>query len=227
MRLLSAVGAVCLLGAVYVGLLFVFKIDSEPPEPKRRFATEQAAVEQFRSHRAAYQAVAEQWLISGNQYLAWLGQSNHREMYFWNNFDISPSQQGWTVTHWDGREFIRQPAKTFDETAKLSGSSGEEVMRWHHRLELLAVDQIRRVSAIKDDTRFGYLEIEYFPVLHPCGFRFAPQDDSIAQRELKDWAKRTLPGRRMDALGDGWFYYEGHWPSDSLPFSRAPIDEVR
>jgi hypothetical protein len=219
MRLWSTFGAVCAIGAAYVVIPFLLKIQVEPPEPKRKFLTEQAAIEQFQSHRDAYQTLAEQWLISGNHYLAWVGKSNHREMYFWNDYDISPSQQEWNVTHWDGREFIHQPAKTFDGTAKISGTSGEEVMRWHHRLELLAADQIRRVSAIKDGVRFNYVEIEYFPVLHPYGFRFAPRDDSNAQRELQVWAKRTLRGRRMDALGHGWFYYEGHWPSDSLPFS--------
>jgi hypothetical protein len=63
-----------------------------------------------------------------------------------------------------------QSAKSFDESANICGASGEEVSKWHHRLESLGIDTITRGSGLKNGTRFNYIEIGYFPASDTYGF---------------------------------------------------------
>jgi hypothetical protein len=141
----------------------------------------------------------------------WFGWSDlHQETYTWNDYRVNPKSQWWEVTHWDGREYAVQRAESFEETAKLSGTSAEEVSRWHSGLQSLGVDMIARVRRTESGVPFSYIEIGYFPYLDPYGFRFVPPGDGAAERELESWTKRPASARhRMDALGNGWFYYEG------------------
>ncbi len=188
---------------------------------RRQFPTEQAAVQQLRAHKDAYRALAEDWLASGHKRLAWFGRSNRsQESYFWNDYRVTPSGESWEVMHPGERDYVVQSANSFDEAARVCGVSGEEVSKWHHRLESLGADKITTVSFLRNGTRLKYVEIGYFPELPSYGFFFAPSNDRTAQEVLQSWAKRTQhPGQRVDALGDEWFYYEGHWGSASLPSS--------
>ncbi len=105
------------------------------------------------------------------------------------------------------------PLKTFDETARLSGSSGEEVSSWIRRLESLGVDKLETISAVENGIDFNFIQIGFFPETDTYGFAFAPPNDLTAQKELQNWARLSHPPRhRMDALDGEWFYYEGHWP---------------
>jgi hypothetical protein len=214
MKLSTLHGGVC----ISIHLLFITACE------RRRFPTEQAAVQQLRAHHDAYRALAEDWLASGHKYLAWFGRSNGgQESYFWNDYRVTPSGESWEVMHPGERDYVVQSAKSFDETARICGASGEEVSKWHHRLDSLGADEIRRVSFLKNGTRLNYVEIGYFPVLPSYGFFFAPGNDRAAQEVLQSWAKRTqYPGQRVHALDDQWFYFEGHWGSASLPSSRVP-----
>lgn len=186
----------------------------------RRFATERTAVEHLRAHHDAYVDLAKVWLASGNRHLYWFGWRHGRENYSWNEFWVSPSDQGWEVRHWNGHQYITQSAKSFDETAAICDSSGTQVASWHHRLELLGVDTITRVSAVRDGTSFNYVEIGYFPESDTYGFLYAP--DHTAKEQLLLVSEELRQAKyRVDAINGEWFYYEGRWRIDSVPFSRV------
>ena len=201
----------------------------------RVFPTEAAAVAYFRSHQDEYRALAEDWFASGHQLLYWYGWTNFREVYTWNSYWVTPSTSWWeaprwAVTHWDGREYIVQSANSFSETARLAGSSGEEILEWQRRLASLHIDGIRNVSAVKDGTSFRYVEVQCLPLRQAYGFRFSPRSDLISTQELASWAKGPQrPGYRMDDIQSGTFYYEGlsqsPGPSSALPDtpSTAPV----
>jgi hypothetical protein len=192
---------------VGVQLLFINSCD------RRRFKTEQAAVRQFRAHQDAYRALAEDWLASGHRRLAWFGRSSPgQESYFWNDYSVTPSGQRWEVMHPGPTDYIVQTAESFDETAKICGVSGGEVLKWRRRLATLGADKVTTVSRFKDGRRFNYVEIGYLPLLYGNGFFFAPTSDHAAQEVLQSWAQRNQhPGHRVVALDEEWFYYEGYW----------------
>ena len=115
-----------------------------------------------------------------------------------------------------------QRAESFDETARLCGTSGMEVSKWYRRLETLGIDKVATVSALKDSNRFSFVQLGFFPESETYGFLFAPANSSTAQEELQALSGFPKhPGHRVDALDHGWFYYEGHWGPDGLPFSRV------
>lgn len=124
--------------------------------------------------------------------------------------------------HWNGSEYVVQDARSFEETARLCGVSGKEVSNWYRRLDELGANKITTVSAIRvrDGTRFRFVQIGFLPEWDAYGFLFARANDRVAQEELQSLAKFPKhPGHRVDALGDNWFYYEGHWGPDGLTFS--------
>jgi hypothetical protein len=166
---------------------------------ERLFPTEQAAVDYFRAHQNAYRSLAEDWLASGDHGLYWFGWSDlHQETYTWNDYRVNPKSQWWEVTHWDGREYAVQRAESFEETAKLSGTSAEEVSRWHSGLQSLGVDMIARVRRTESGVPFSYIEIGYFPYLDPYGFRFVPP---VMAPLSGNWSLGRNGRRRLDI---GW-----------------------
>lgn len=185
---------------------------------RRRFNTEEAAVQQLRTHQEAYRALAEDWLVSGHTDLYWFDRSSSGQAaYTWDDYKVaSAAMQRWRITHWDGHEYTEQFAQSFGEAATICGTTGEEILKWHGRLEALSADKIRRVSFQNGRNWLNYVEIGYFPELETYGFLFAQSDDHATQELLRNWAKRPQHvGQRIDALGDEWFYFEGHWGSDS------------
>ena len=96
---------------------------------------------------------------------------------------------------------------TWNEAAEIAGTSGAGVSQWLDKLEYLGINQIARVNGTQSGSRFGYIDFNYFPVgTFGYGFRYAPSDDPVANTVLQSWTNNT-----MKALGDDWFYYEGHW----------------
>ena len=69
----------------------------------------------------ARQAFAIDWLVSGNRHLYWFGRDHGLERYNWNDCWVTPDGSQWQVRR-QGRDNITQPAKTFDETAKICGA---------------------------------------------------------------------------------------------------------
>jgi hypothetical protein len=221
---LASLRITCVTACAAIQIVVTTACYWEPhPERSRRFPTEQVAVDHLRIHRDAYRALADAWLASGNKQVYWFGLSNfNQEMYTWNDYWIGPKWWWWEVMHWDGRQYIVQRAATFEETARISGTSAEEVSAWRRSMEALGVDEIERVSANGQTGPFTYVEIGHFPhPIHPWGFRYAPVADRTAQIALQSWARRAPPrGSRMHDLGDGWFYYEGLWRGGPDPFER-------
>jgi len=63
------------------------------------------------------------------------------------------------------------------------------------------------VYDVRNCVRFNYVEIKYFPVLHPSGFRFAPRDDCGAQPKLQGSAWATFVAWTQD--GCPWRLFGG------------------
>lgn len=61
--------------------------------------------------------MAEEWLRSGQREFCRFGPDD----YEWNDYWIRSVGLGWEVMHWDGKEYINQPASSFDEAARLAG----------------------------------------------------------------------------------------------------------
>jgi len=63
--------------------------------------------------------------------------------------------------------------------------------------------------------------VSSFPVIAPYGFWYVPKGDPVAQRELLALAaERLRAGLKMSVVGDGWFYFEGLWTGEDIPFTR-------
>jgi hypothetical protein len=192
--------------------------------PTRRFPTKQAALEQLRAHQDAYKSLAQDWFATGYQHLYWFGRSKlGREIYTWNGYWVRELGPSWEVSHWDGREYVNQRATSFEETARLSRSSADEVSRWLRRLESLGIDKTERVSVLNNGVNISFVRIGYFPESNAYGFLFVPEGDVTTENMLNAWAKSAPQrlGHRLEPLGDQWFYYEGHQAPPSSPRGNA------
>jgi hypothetical protein len=121
--------------------------------------------------------------------------------------------------HWNGQDYIHPAAASFDQTARLAGTTGDDVLRWRERMALLDIDCVTSINAEFERQAFTYVEIEYFPAIHRYGFRYTAKTESgTGRRGLEHWAGRApQQGHVMNPVGDGWFYYEG---LDSKPPSN-------
>ena len=189
----------------------------------RAFATEGDAERHLSQHLKQFTVLAGLWLSSGHSHLYWYGRSIlGRELFTWSDYWVRPNWWTFEVMHWNGHEYIVDNVASLDDAARICGSTRQEILGWHSQLASLSIDMISREIATRDATRFSYVEISFFPVLAPYGFRYAPPSDSVAQRELKDLARqRPRRGIKMSDLGDGWFYFEGLWTGEDLPFKRV------
>ena len=170
---------------------------------------------QFRPHESAYRTLASDWLTGGRTSMCWfgtwlLGKENHR----WGGFWVRPKWWTWDVMYWNGHEYVEQPASSFDQTAIISGTTSAEIVRWYEQMAKLGVDCISTISGTFGREAFQYVQLEYFPPIHPTVCLYAPPSSSgTARQALSVWAQRTSsPAFHMKSFGDGWFYYDGHLP---------------
>jgi hypothetical protein len=185
----------------------------------RKFATQEAAVAQFRAHEQAYLQLAEEWLRSGQQEFCRFGSDDYK----WNEYWIRSAGSAREVMHWDGKEHVKQPASSFDEAARLAGVGPAIVRYWMQQTSSLSVDCISRREVTLKSQKSDYVEIGFFPVTRPYGFRFAPENDLVSHEALALWVARTTqqPFHRLVSLGGPWFYFEGYWRSPLLPLSQV------
>jgi len=125
---------------------------------------------QFRPHESAYRTLASDWLTGGRTSMCWfgtwlLGKENHR----WGGFWVRPKWWTWDVMYWNGHEYVEQPASSFDQTAIISGTTSAEIVRWYEQMAKLGVDCISTISGTFGREAFQYVQLEYFPPIHPNG----------------------------------------------------------
>jgi len=166
--------------------------------------------------------LADSWLASRHSHLYWFGRSMlGREVFTWNDYWVRPNWWSFEVMHWNGHDYVVEKAGTFNEAAFKCGAAGQEILRWQTRMAALRIDTIRRENAKRGTERFSYLEVSFFPAIAPYGFWYAPKGDPIAERELLALAaERPRAGLKTSIVGDGWFYFEGLWTRDDIPFTR-------
>jgi hypothetical protein len=174
---------------------------------RRKFATQEAAVAQLRAHEQAYRQMAEEWLRSGQREFCRFGS----DAYWWNEYRITSTGSGREVMHWGGKEYINQSASSFDEAARLAGLRPTPVRYWMQKASSLSVDCISRREVTLKSQQSAYVEIRFFPVGRPYGFRYAPESDPVSHEALAVWAARTRPKpyHEMVSLRGPWFYFEG------------------
>jgi hypothetical protein len=186
---------------------------------RRKFATQEAAVAQFRAHQEQYRQMAEQWLRDSDQEFCRFGANDYK----WNDYWIRSTWSGREVMHWDGHEYVKQQASSFDEAATLAGVSPASVRYWMQKTSSLSVDCISRKEVTLASRKSEYVELGFFPVRRLYGFRYAPESDSVSHEALVLWASRTSPKpfHRLVSLGGPWFYFEGYWSGRLLPLSQV------
>jgi hypothetical protein len=186
---------------------------------RRKFATQEAAVAQFRAHEQAYRQMAEEWLRGSQQEFCRFGSDDYK----WNEYWIRSTWSAREVMHWDGKEHVKQPASSFDEAAALAGVSPAIVRYWMQKTSSLSVDCISRKEVTLKSQKSEYVEIGFFPVTRSYGFRYAPENDLVSHEALALWATRTTqkPFHRFVSLGGPWFYFEGYWSGRVLPLSQV------
>jgi hypothetical protein len=188
-------------------------------EGRRKFATQEAAIAQFHAHEQEYRQIAEEWLGGSHEEFCRFGSDDYK----WNNYWISSTWFAWEVMHWDGHEHVKQPASSFDEAATLAGVSPATVRYWMRKISSLSVDCISRRGVAVATQKSEYIELEFYPAIHPYGFRYAPGNDSVSHNVLALWATRVSqkPFQRLVSLGGPWFYFEGYRNGGPLPLSQV------
>jgi hypothetical protein len=172
---------------------------------KRRFGTAEAAISQLREHEPEFRELAEEWLRDGQAEFCHFDADN----YEWNDYRVRVTDSGREIIHFDGQEWVSQFTASFDDAARLAGATPGSIRHWLAESSKLAVDCVSLKDVELPAGRLRYVELEFFPVRHPYGFRFAPDDGM--RRELAAAAAKSpqTSGQEFVALGGPWFYFEG------------------
>lgn len=184
----------------------------------RVFANEQASVDHFRQHQAAFQKLAIDWLASGTESFCTFGP----DVMLWHSDSINRSGHTWSMRvlakdGWTDRSFM-----SLDEAAATIGTTGKNLSNLQRQMLALSVECVKTVPITYQRMSGRYVECALPPTSGGYGFRFAPAEDAVSSQALARWASIPPPRGSLDmhAVDSGWFYYEG------LAYTHAPFSEI-
>jgi hypothetical protein len=184
----------------------------------RVFLNEQASVNHFRQHQAAFQKLAIDWLASGTDSFCTFGPN----AMLWHSNSLIKSGHTWSMRvlgkdGWTDRSF-----QSLDEAAATIGATGKDLSNLQFQMLALSVECIKTVPIMYHRKSGRYVECALPPATRGYGFRFAPAEDSVSSQALTRWASIPPPRSVLDmrAVDSGWFYYEG------LAYTHAPFSGI-
>jgi hypothetical protein len=181
------------------------------------FLNEQATVEHFRKHQAAFQELGVDWLASGTDSFCTGG----IEWMLWRTHSIYKVGNTWTMRvlakdSWTDRSF-----KSLEEAAATIGMTAKELSKWQRQMLELNIECITTVTITYQGKAGRYVQCALPPTMWGYGVRFAPASDVVTSQALARRTSVPPPHARltMHAIDSGWFYYEGSAQS-AVPLSE-------
>jgi hypothetical protein len=169
------------------------------------FRSEAAAVEHLERHRAEFVETAELWLAEGS----WMFCYHDEGRYRWDDSFIRRRQDSYEIlNHHGGRE----TGLTLDEAAVKAGTTELELNAWIDRAKALRLYCVTRRTRPTEEP-WAYVEFLLAGSdWSPYGFRYAPENDEVAKRDLAH-AAREQRGYLLDVymrqIDSQWFYFVG------------------
>jgi hypothetical protein len=193
-QFMGAIRGYTILTLVLASFVICGGCDGDRIVRPRVFPNEQASVDHFRQHQAAFQKLAIDWLARGTDSFCTFGP----DVMLWHSDSISKSGHTWSMRvlakdGWTDRSF-----RSLDEAAVAIGTTGKNLSNLQRQMLALTVECVKTVPITYQRMSGRYVECALPPTAGGYGFRFAPAEDAVSSQALARWASIPPPRDSLD-----------------------------